>query len=421
LGNAAAGLPAVAIAMKHVLSEMGPIRGTKALLKLNQKDGFDLDLSYITERIIAMGFPSEGSEGLYRNPIGDVVRLFDTKHEGKYKLYNLCSERSYNAAIFHGRVGMYPFDDHNCPEFKLIYEFCKDADEWLAKDEGNVIAVHCKAGKGRTGLMISCFLLYSNVCGNPRDALEFFGNQRTSNGKGVTIPSQKRYVEYFFRFLQSFRPNPMSFNFQGYPFVLTNVRITTVPRLSKDKGCDIYFEVRDIRGKSLYDSRKNFKPRHFKDEEFIDIPCVASVRGDIKVMFYNTEEFSRDALAFQFWVNTSFIEENYVKIVKNQIDKAIKDTEHKKYSEKFSVELYFRPDDLITADEIKNKVILNEEQILEQTFQKIKDSEQELADLIAQREQIEEDIEQAMEDNRMYKNEQESLRRNIDVQNEVKM
>ncbi len=39
--TAAAGLPAVAIAMKHVLSEMGPIRGTKALLKLNQKDGFD--------------------------------------------------------------------------------------------------------------------------------------------------------------------------------------------------------------------------------------------------------------------------------------------------------------------------------------------------------------------------------------------
>lgn len=37
----AAGIPAVISSVKHVLGEMGPIRGTKALLKVNQKDGFD--------------------------------------------------------------------------------------------------------------------------------------------------------------------------------------------------------------------------------------------------------------------------------------------------------------------------------------------------------------------------------------------
>ncbi len=37
----AAGIPAVISSVKHVFSEMGPIRGTKALLKLNQKDGYD--------------------------------------------------------------------------------------------------------------------------------------------------------------------------------------------------------------------------------------------------------------------------------------------------------------------------------------------------------------------------------------------
>lgn len=37
----AAGIPAVISSVKHVFSEMGAIRGTKALLKLNQKDGFD--------------------------------------------------------------------------------------------------------------------------------------------------------------------------------------------------------------------------------------------------------------------------------------------------------------------------------------------------------------------------------------------
>ncbi|MGH0175231.1 UNVERIFIED_CONTAM: hypothetical protein FKN15_069883 [Acipenser sinensis] len=35
-----------------------------------QKDGFDLDLTYVTDRIIAMSFPSSGKQSFYRNPIG---------------------------------------------------------------------------------------------------------------------------------------------------------------------------------------------------------------------------------------------------------------------------------------------------------------------------------------------------------------
>ncbi len=37
----AAGAPAVKVAMEHVVSEMGTVRGLKTLAKLNQKDGFD--------------------------------------------------------------------------------------------------------------------------------------------------------------------------------------------------------------------------------------------------------------------------------------------------------------------------------------------------------------------------------------------
>ena len=37
----AGGLGAVTSALKHVMKTAGPVRGTKALLELNQKDGFD--------------------------------------------------------------------------------------------------------------------------------------------------------------------------------------------------------------------------------------------------------------------------------------------------------------------------------------------------------------------------------------------
>ena len=36
--------------------------------------------------------------------------------------------------------------------------------EWFEKNEKNVIAVHCKGGKGRTGTMICVALLRTGVC-----------------------------------------------------------------------------------------------------------------------------------------------------------------------------------------------------------------------------------------------------------------
>eukprot|EP00882_Tetradesmus_deserticola_P034602 GHRQ01039754.1.p1 GENE.GHRQ01039754.1~~GHRQ01039754.1.p1 ORF type:complete len:186 (-),score=68.42 GHRQ01039754.1:302-859(-) len=44
-----------------------------------------------------------------------------------------------------------------------MQQFCTDAAAWLAENPLNVVAVHCKAGKGRTGIMICCLMLYLHV------------------------------------------------------------------------------------------------------------------------------------------------------------------------------------------------------------------------------------------------------------------
>uniref|UniRef100_A0A7N0TMQ3 Phosphatase tensin-type domain-containing protein n=1 Tax=Kalanchoe fedtschenkoi TaxID=63787 RepID=A0A7N0TMQ3_KALFE len=94
---------AVQVKARHVVSQNK---------RRYQEGGYDLDMTYITENIIAMGFPagdmSSGFfgyvEGLYRNHMEEVISFFETHHKGKYKVYNLCSERLYDASLFEGKV-----------------------------------------------------------------------------------------------------------------------------------------------------------------------------------------------------------------------------------------------------------------------------------------------------------------------------
>lgn len=45
-------------------------------------------------------------------------------------------------------------------------------------DIENVVFIHCKAGKGRTGTIICCYLLYSGRFNSPEDALAYYGKKR---------------------------------------------------------------------------------------------------------------------------------------------------------------------------------------------------------------------------------------------------
>ena len=176
-----------------------------------QDTNFDLDMSYITERVIAMGFPSTGLEMMYRNSLSDILKFFHVRHEDQVKVYNLCleKERIYNKNIFPNiEVGLFPATDHNPSPIKLILECCIDICLYLLKHPNGVAAVHCKAGKGRTGVMICSYLIFSGLCQSSEKAFRYYARVRTKNNTGVTIPSQKRYIKYFETFLQAnfYRP-----------------------------------------------------------------------------------------------------------------------------------------------------------------------------------------------------------------------
>ena len=170
-----------------------------------QTEYYDLDMAYITERVIGMGFPATGCETFYRNSLVDLKAYLDRYH-GEYKIYNLCIEkkRIYPKDFWINRkVGLFPFNDHAPCPIKLILDFCVDICLYLTVNPKGVAAIHCKAGKGRTGVMIVCYLIFSGLCSNTEEALKHYASQRTLNNKGVTIPSQIRYIKYFETFLSA--------------------------------------------------------------------------------------------------------------------------------------------------------------------------------------------------------------------------
>eukprot|EP00456_Euglypha_rotunda_P020122 TRINITY_DN17678_c0_g1_i1.p1 TRINITY_DN17678_c0_g1~~TRINITY_DN17678_c0_g1_i1.p1 ORF type:complete len:250 (-),score=51.59 TRINITY_DN17678_c0_g1_i1:11-661(-) len=193
-----------------------------------------------------MGFPADGAEGLYRNSMSDVKKFFAKYHPDHVKVYNLCAERKYSPTEFESVGGVcahFPFEDHNPCPFEIMPPFCFDVKEFLEKDPLNVVAIHCKAGKGRSGMMIAACLLMTNECRTADEALEYFGNQRTKNKKGVTIPSQMRYVHYFNYWLRAYYPSGRSFNFKGPEIFLTGFHMKVVPNFDVGGGCDPYFKV----------------------------------------------------------------------------------------------------------------------------------------------------------------------------------
>ncbi|XP_054721798.1 LOW QUALITY PROTEIN: phosphatidylinositol 3,4,5-trisphosphate 3-phosphatase TPTE2-like [Uloborus diversus] len=334
------------------------VKGARQMVSQNkrryQKDGFDLDLTYVTERVIAMSFPSYGKMSLYRNPIKEVARFLDFKHKDHYKVYNLCSEKTYDDTYFHGRVERFIIDDHNVPSINDMVQFVKNVREWLDQDKQNVIAVHCKGGKGRTGTMICVWLVEAGLFGSAEASLDYFGNRRTDLSKsskfqGVETPSQNRYVGYFQLIKEKYNGMPP----KEVNLLLRELKITALAGIGKGDGSDFSCEVFIGRSKVFecdFGSNKNCQADYKSEADVLEVTLLNCpiLHGDVKLKFQCSSRAvpkGYENCPFYFWFHTSFVENNRFLVKRDYLDNPHKPKTWKVFREKLSIELFFSPPD----------------------------------------------------------------------------
>jgi phosphatidylinositol-3,4,5-trisphosphate 3-phosphatase/dual-specificity protein phosphatase PTEN len=307
-------------------------------------DGFDLDLTYITIRIIAMGLPSTSIEGIYRNNMEDVKRFFYTRHKNHYKVYNLCEEKTYPKDSFY-KQGYYPFVDHEAPPLTLLIPFCQDAKKFLEEDEKNIVAIHCKAGKGRTGTFVCCLLLYMNIVETADESLAYYGLMRAGDGRGVTIPSQIRYVYYFEKMVK----NKIDPTINPKKIIIRKIKMTSIPGFSRvGWNCSPTFMIENgERSYKYFDYIKKRETFNLSTNEVTFHLGVAGFRvsGDVRITFFNVGIIGNRDKIFKFWFHTDFLPtNNKLELTKMEIDKACQDIACKNFKEEFKIEvIYFEP------------------------------------------------------------------------------
>ncbi|CAM9135483.1 unnamed protein product, partial [Ectocarpus fasciculatus] len=210
----------------------------------SKPDANPLDVHYITENILTMSFPYSTKtkpRGLKEwNDINRMSAFLKEKHNGRYMIWNV-SEDPYDYSLFDDQVLEYKFPGHPAPPLGLLFKICAAIESWLDADRNNVAVVHCLTGKGRTGAILACVLAWIGEFSSPLEALSYVANRRGVTVEELTIPSQRRYVQYFSNVLDGVKP-------RSDPLLLRRVIMNTIPRLgaSKDgsvQGCCPYLQI----------------------------------------------------------------------------------------------------------------------------------------------------------------------------------
>lgn len=321
----------------------------------------DLDLHYITENVISMAFPYDYTKpGAVQggNDI-DLVSLFmRKKHGGHFMVWNV-SEESYDYSKFAEQVLEYQFPGHPAPPLGLLFKICTSVESWLDADERNVAVVHCLTGKGRTAALVACILTWIGEFSSPIEALQYVADRRGISVDYLTIPSQRRYVQYFSNMLDGVKP-------RSEPLLLRRVIINSIPIFGdnnlgeNNKGCCPYVQLfkngrliatavphveTDPTGADTPGGEKQAQQRISlkwirASEGSASFNVDIAVQGDILLRCRHADVSGARVSMFRAAFHTGYVPVGVLRLTKAQLDGTVNDS---RFDEEFFMDLIFAP------------------------------------------------------------------------------
>eukprot|EP00794_Sanderia_malayensis_P008283 gene8283-9167_t len=306
----------------------------------------ELDLSYITSRIIVMSYPADGIESKFKNSIDDVRIYLDTKFTDRYVVINI-SQRLYKVDKLNDRVFESGWNAKKSPTLNQLVSLCRKINNFLRQDKKNIVAIHCLDGKLGSSIMIAAFLLFIKLFTQPSMALDMFSLRRLSPGEKCNVnPSQLRYLGYVSQLVWEPRIIP-----HKRPMFLKTITINSVPLFNKARtGCRPFIEIFQSDQRMLSTAQDlDLMREYLFGERKIELNVNAAVIGDVTIsLFHGRSTFggkvqgkltSINIFTLQF--HTGFVDHNLTMINFPRRNLDIMDPDEQKYGANFSVSLDF--------------------------------------------------------------------------------
>ncbi|KAM9322577.1 tensin-3 isoform 3-T3 [Pholidichthys leucotaenia] len=312
------------------------------------EEGYELDLTYITERIIAVSFPWACSEEIYALNLKDVTRMLKSKHADNYLIINL-SEKRTDLSKMNPKTLDTGWPDLHAPPLDRICTICKAMENWLNADPLHVVVIHCRGGKGRIGVIISSFVHFTDVSASADQALDRFAMRKYYDDKvsALMTPSQKRYVWI----LNSLLSGSMKIN--ASPLFLHCVILHGLPNFDATRACRPYIKV--YQGmQAVYSSGVYHMGPGHKDRVCITLEPAQLLKGDIMIKCYHKSDMTSEReVVFRLQFHTGAVQGYSLMFEKEDMEVANKDP---KFPDYCKVELVFSegPEKIPGADRWKN-------------------------------------------------------------------
>uniref|UniRef100_A0A8D0LA62 Tensin 3 n=1 Tax=Sphenodon punctatus TaxID=8508 RepID=A0A8D0LA62_SPHPU len=277
--------------------------------------GYELDLTYITERIIAVSFPANCSEETYLRNLQDVTRMLKSKHGDNYLVLNL-SEKRYDLAKLNPKVIMdMGWPDLHAPPLNKMCTICKAMESWLNDDSQHVVVIHCRVSEHADQAL-------------DRFAMKKFFDDKVS---ALMQPSQKRYVHFLSGLLSG------SVKMNTTPLFLHFVIIHGIPSFDAGGVCrpflKLYQAMQPVYTSGIYIGPEN------QSKICIAIEPAQLLKGDVMLKCYHKKYRSatRDVV-FRLQFHTGAVQGYGLVFGKEDLDNTNKDDRFPDYGK---VELVF--------------------------------------------------------------------------------